>query len=238
MKLSIRKLDGVKFIDFHTHGRTAAPDVLSVVSLEPGEPASAPASGENVFFSVGIHPWSLPDKTGKIGDDLQELRRALQNRGVIAVGEAGLDRLRGPDMEVQKAYFSGILKLAKELSMPVIVHCVRCYPELTFLKKRFAAGLNLLVHGYNSNVRILDELLKHGFYVSFSPAALERDDIRAHIRQKPEILYRTGLETDDSGLTIENIFERAAQVFEIDVEKLEQLMKNNFIKFFQLKDDA
>ncbi|MDD5596765.1 MAG: TatD family hydrolase [Victivallaceae bacterium] len=239
MKLSTRKLGGVKFIDFHTHRRTVAPEALSVISLEPGDlENSVPESGGNNFFSVGMHPWRLPDSAGNIGDDLGKLRRALRKRGVIAVGEAGLDRLRGPDMEVQKAYLTGILKLAGELSMPVIIHCVRCYPELTFLKKRFASGFNLLVHGYNNNVRILEELLKHGFYVSFAPAALERDDICSYIRQKPEILYRAGLETDDSGLTIENIFARAARVFEMDVEELAQLMKNNFVTFFQVEDDA
>lgn len=239
MKLSIRKFAGVKFIDFHTHRRTAAPGVLSIVSVELADWENpAPENPDNRFFSVGLHPRRLPENAAAVKDDLEKLCRALQDDRVIALGEAGLDRLRGPEMEVQEAYSGGVLRLAAELDKPVIVHCVRCYSELISLKKRWAPEVNMLVHGYNSNVQVLDELLRHGFYVSFGSAALKRAELCGHVRRKPEILSRTGLETDASDLTVEEIYQQAAAAFGVDVGELSRLMKNNFTAFFQVKDDV
>jgi TatD DNase family protein len=139
---------------------------------------------------------------------------------------------------VQKAYLLGGMILAGEFDKPVIIHCVRSYPELIFLKKRFAPAVNALIHGYNNNVQIFEQLLKHGCYISLGLAGLKRADVRAYIRRKPEILHRICLETDDSELTIEDIYNQAAQAFGMDVEKLCRLMKKNFISFFKVEDSC
>lgn len=239
MKLSTHKFAGIKFIDFHTHRQAVSPDALSIVSIELADLQNLALENiDNSLFSVGLHPWRLPDNTDRIKDDLKKLAKALQISEVIALGEVGLDRLWGPDMEVQKAYLAGCLKLAEELTKPVIIHCVRSYPEFISLKKLIAPKLNTLVHGYNNNVQILEELLKHGSYVSFGSVALERDDICSYIRRKPEVLNRICLETDDSETGIGSVYNCAAQVFEMDIEKLSRLMKNNFISFFQVENHA
>ena len=234
MKSSTHELSKIEFIDFHTHKQIVLPKILSVISIELADfKKSTLKNSDHRFFSIGLHPWRLPANTNNLEKDLETLRQALQAPEVIALGEVGLDRLRGPDMEIQKVYFIGALKLAKELKKTLIVHCVRCYPELLSMKKQFAPDVNMLVHGYNGKIEILKQLLKQDCYVSFGAAALRRDDICGYIRQKPDCLQRICLETDDSDANIKDIFKHASQVFEIDISELKRIMKTNFISLFQ-----
>ncbi len=234
MKFSIHELSEIEFIDFHTHEQKVAPKTLSVISVEFTELKNLSLKNLNHrFFSAGMHPWLLPANTKSLKKDLQALREILLRSRVIALGEIGLDRLRGPAPGVQKAYFTEALKLAKELNKPLIIHCVRCYPELLSIKKQFAPDLNMLIHGYNGNIETLKQLLKHDCYVSLGAAALKREDVCRYVRQKPDYLHQICLETDDSGINISDIFIRAAKVFETDIQKLTRIMKINFISLFQ-----
>ena len=226
MKLLDRE---IKFIDFHTHGETVSPETLSVISFELADfKKSPPIPAADKFFSVGLHPWRLPATTAGLEKVLPALRQALASPGVIALGEAGLDRLRGPDMTIQTAFFTAVLKLAAELNKTMIVHCVRAYPELLALKKQFA-DVKMLVHGYNGKVDILEQLLRHDCFVSFGAAALRRDDLYTYVRQKPACLSRICLETDDSDINIRDVYNTAAQVFGLEPEELVRIMKMNFI---------
>ena len=234
MKSSVHELSGIEYIDFHTHSKNSPPCALSLISIELADLENLALDNiDNKFFSIGLHPWRLPANIEFLKENCIALRKALTLPGVIALGEVGLDRLWGADMKVQEAYFGESIKLARELAKPLIIHCVRCYPELLSIRKKSAPDLTMLVHGYNGKTEILEQLLKHDFYVSFGSVSLKRDDICEYIRQKPEYFHRICLETDDSGLNIEEIYTRAAKVFEMDIQKLKQLMKKNFISLFQ-----
>jgi len=234
MKLSVHELSEIEYIDFHTHSKNPPPCALSLISIELGDLKNLALDNiDNKVFSIGLHPWRLPANTDNLEKDLNSLRKTLGIHKVIAIGEVGLDRLWGPDQMVQKTYFTEVLKLAKELNKPVVVHCVRYYPELIAIKKQWAPDLKMLVHGYNGKVEILKQLLKHEFYVSLGPLSLKRDDIYEFLLKKPKYLNRICLETDDSGINIKEIYERAAKVLKMDIKELEQLMKNNFISLSQ-----
>jgi len=234
MKLSVHELSGIKYIDFHTHKKVFEPETLNVISVELADLESLAMDNlEEKFFSIGLHPWRLPANTDNLDEDLWRLRKTLELKKVIAIGEAGFDRLWGPPQKVQETYFSEIIKLAEELNKPLIVHCVRYYPELLAIKKHCPRDLKILVHGYNGNVEILKQLFKHDFYVSFGSLSLKREEICELICQKPKYLKHLCLETDDSGITIKEIYERASKAFKINIRELEQLMKENFISFFQ-----
>jgi TatD DNase family protein len=239
MKLSTRELSKIEFIDFHTHKKSFLPKTLSIISVELADLESLALDNlDYKFFSVGLHPWRLPENTDKLLDDMIALQKTLNLQKVIAIGEVGLDHLWGPDMKVQKAYFAEAVKLSRKLDKPLIIHCVRSYPELISIRKQYAPDLKMLVHGYNGNTKILEQLFKHDFYVSLGSLSLKRDEICEYILNKPECLNRICLETDDSGLNIEDIYKRASKVLAIDIQELKQLMKTNFISLFQDTSNA
>ena len=69
--------------------------------------------------TAGIHPWNA-DK-----EDVSTIVPLLGE--VQAVGETGLDFVRGADRAVQLAAFRAQLALAHERQMPVVLHCVRAF---------------------------------------------------------------------------------------------------------------
>ena len=66
------------------------------------------------------------------------LSEKLNATGCIALGEIGLDKLKGPSMEVQLAVFKEQIALSEKLELPVIIHCVRAWNELVLVKKTYS----------------------------------------------------------------------------------------------------
>ncbi len=183
--------------DFHTHKPKSAARAL--VSLPPER------IGEYPLASLELHPWRLPEKLEPLG---AEFFAAAER--AAALGEAGLDRLRGPSLEVQQAYLAEVLKLARELGKPVVFHCVRALPELLHAVRNFPG--NKLFHGFRGKPEALEQLRKHGFYVSLGTL-----DLLPYLRQAG--FERIGFETDDSELPIESILAEASLLAERDLEE-------------------
>ena len=91
------------------------------------------------WYSVGVHPWAL--QQGEVRQETWEkLREAAVHPQVLAVGEAGLDRLVQVPMKLQEAVFARQAELAGEAGKPLIVHLVRAVDELLRLKKALKPG--------------------------------------------------------------------------------------------------
>ena len=109
------------FSDIHTHGRTGA-DIIC--SIEPGDAEILERSiPGRAWFSVGIHPWStgvsIPESTFELLDKLSSDER------VAAIGEAGLDALRGGEASYQEEVFLRQAALAEKVRKPLIsIVCV------------------------------------------------------------------------------------------------------------------
>ena len=93
------------FCDFHTHNATPAEQVVKLLSA--AELPDKPLPG--VFFALELHPWNLPESfTGLPENFLNQIRQA------DAIGEVGLDRLKGPALDVQRQYLHTILEVAAD----------------------------------------------------------------------------------------------------------------------------
>ena len=120
--------------DFHSHRPKSAARTL--VSCRAEELPYYPLA------SLELHPWFLPERF----EPLSVAFRAVA-RTAAAIGEAGLDRLRGPSFEVQVQYLDALLELAAAEAKPVVLHCVRAVPELLAAVKRHP-GTPCLFHGF------------------------------------------------------------------------------------------
>lgn len=169
------------FDDIHTHGHTG-PSV--VCSIEPSEEMTgAPGS---VWYSVGVHPWStVADIPDALFDRLEAL--AADPR-VVAVGEAGLDALRGGPAERQESVFMRQASIAEKVGKPLIVHCVRRYGRLMELHRAFSPRQLWIVHGFRGKPELARQLAAAGIGISLGEA---RPDIESVV--PPALLFR---ETD------------------------------------------
>ena len=160
-----------RFTDIHAH-TARGPEILT--SVEPG----VERTGElgEAWYSVGIHPWSTTEAPSQHTLDL--LREAMTDPRVVAVGECGLDKLRGGSQQAQEELFKLHVDLSEQYSKPLIIHCVGRYGRLIELHRRIAPRQLWIVHGFTGKPELARQLVAEGFGLSLgarSPRGL--DDI-------------------------------------------------------------
>ncbi|RHV96156.1 hypothetical protein DXA95_05830 [Odoribacter sp. OF09-27XD] len=88
-----------------------------------------------------------------------------------------------------------------------------------------------MIHGYNNNRQILDELLKHGLYISAGKKVfVETSNIRQLLPFIP--LEQLFIETDDSDYTIEEVYAKVADLLRIPLDMLIRCMYRNWLSVF------
>lgn len=208
------------FVDFHTHKTKVEPNVFTIYSHSVGNPHSC---GEH-YMSVGLHPWDISKVD--VEHALAEVESLMDREGVIMVGECGLDHCHGVSMEVQQQVFERHVLLSEQYAKPLVIHCVRAFDELLALKKRHKPQQTWVVHGFANNISIARRLVSEGILLSFGQNLFNPNGNSAKIiRQMTEIPFF--LETDDSSISIAEVYARAAEVLQTDMSKLQNMMLHN-----------
>ena len=168
-------------IDTHTHvtsckddpadvlarARAAGVRRLITIGSTPEEMAAAAAvveADDTVFTTAGLHPHSAAEWSDAVAADIR--RRAAHPR-CVAIGETGLDwfRDRAPP-DAQRAAFQGQLELARELSLPVVIHC-RDAVDDCFAMLDATPPPTVILHCFAATER-LDDAVARGWYCSFA----------------------------------------------------------------------
>ena len=156
---------------------------------------------------------------------MELLRKAIENKHVVAIGECGLDKLKGPSMELQKVVFKEQIAMAEEHGLPLVIHCVKASNELVQLKRQTHPDQPWIIHGFRGKEALAKEFIQHGFYLSFGACYQEEA-----LRSVP--VERLFIETDESELSIEDIYLRVAQSRGMDLKELTESIKKNVEKVF------
>ncbi|CAH0995406.1 3'-5' ssDNA/RNA exonuclease TatD [Emticicia aquatica] len=181
----------------------------------------------NDWLSIGIHPWFISENNQKT--QLEKLRQLAYNQTVKFIGECGLDRLKGSPLPLQEEIFIKQIRIAEEVKKPIIIHCVKCFNELLSIKKIVRPKVPMIVHGFNNNQQIAQTLLERGFYLSLGAAILNLDSNAAQILKKMP-LEKLFLETDDSAISILEIYERASFLLNIPQNILVDTIFSNYLE--------
>lgn len=158
---------------------------------------------ERVYAAVGIHP----DECGEMDETwISELRTLAQSTAkCVAIGEIGLDyhgfdRYEDkPDKETQKKWFFRQLELAKELSLPVIIHSRNACEDTLSLMRTAKKDLGIdraIIHCFSYSQETAKEYLEMGYYLGFGGSVTYEGQkkISKVLRLTP--LSRIVLETD------------------------------------------
>lgn len=211
------------YIDLHTHSTEIEEDVVSIRNIFPNQ-AQFVQNNDHLYFSVGLHPWHI--NPSSMLDEMEEVKTLSNRHLCLAIGETGVDRLTQTHYEIQKRVFEKHLEIAFEVSKPVIVHSVRAFQEILQLHKPFAGKVKLIFHGFNNNRQIMKHLLERGCFLSFGKALLNPDSNASKLfAEIPD--NRFFLESDDSGLSIKDIYFRAATLKNVTLETLKMLVETN-----------
>jgi TatD DNase family protein len=125
---------------------------------------------ENMYAAIGIHPHDAKDVTAKTLAELKELARSKK---VVAIGETGLDfHYDFSPRQDQRRVFEAQLEIARELNLPVIIHCREAFDEAIDILEQFE-GLKgrlkgVVFHCFSGSAEQARIVLDHGFYISFT----------------------------------------------------------------------
>ncbi len=178
--------------------------------------------------SVGLHPWRLTNDPLA----MHQLTAAAMRNNVLAIGECGLDKVCATDWVLQKKVFEQQIRLANELHKPLIIHCVRAFDETIDLLKKTKSMVPVIFHGYNKKAGVALQLIQNGYYLSFGAALLHPSSPAATVFSTMAA-DKYFLETDDAAITIEQVYKKAAEIRNTDVDTIILQVRNNFHTVFK-----
>lgn len=197
--------------------------VTTIQSVAPNQPIG----NSNNLYSVGIHPWSVDPST--ISQQLNIIASQLKEyTNIVAVGECGLDKNSQATIATQTVAFRGCINLSEQYKKPLIIHNVKCTQEILSLHKAIKPTQQWIIHGYRGNTQTAQSLIRVGIMLSigkkFNPQLAESIP-----------LDKLFIESDESELPIDNIYERVAATWGVTVYELKVVIYNNYKKLLKIE---
>ena len=228
--------------------RSAGIVKLITSSITPEEwPLSREIAGRygEVEFALGVHPWYCRE------EDLEDIER-LENaarEGAVAIGEIGLDK-KSPHvpLELQKRIFEAQLKIARDIDLPVIIHCRGAFDELLHYFKRIGLPRRGgIIHSFSGSVEIAREYARFGASFSFGGAITFRNSTKKAAVLKHVYPERMVLETDSPDIppvesrdmpnlpsNIVYVLHAAAEILGVGEERIAETTTLNALRIFNL----
>lgn len=211
------------YFDVHTHIISLDKKVVSILNTYPN------STDFTKPFSIGIHPWFINGE--KVEEALLMVEETLQHKNCFAVGECGLDKMIKADFEIQKYIFRKQILLSEKYQKPLLIHCVKAYSEIINLKKEIKPKQNWILHGFNKNLQVAQSLLKNGIIVSFGAAIINTKKLQEVVLEIS--LENILIETDNADFKIQEVYEGIALIKNIKIEKLQEIIAQNFKRIFK-----
>jgi TatD DNase family protein len=202
-----------------------------------------------VRFAVGVHP----HQAHQFADDPDRAVRVVREQiartpAARAVGEIGLDyHYHFSAREVQHAVFRGQVRLARALSLPVVIHTREADEDtLAILREEGGGEVRGVLHCFTGGPALADAGLALGFYVSLAGIVTfpKAEELRQTARRVP--LDRLLTETDSPFLApvpyrgkrnepayVARVVETLAAVHQIPPAELARRTTANFHALFR-----
>ena len=197
----------------------------------------------DLYSSVGIHPHEakLWDKVSK--DTIKEYTK---EKKVIAIGETGLDFYYNySPKEIQLEVFKEHIKIANEVSLPLIIHCRDAFNELVEILKNEKPLCGGVFHCFTGSLKAAREAINLGFYISWSGILTFKNanDLKEVAKEIP--LENTLIETDCPFLApipnrgkrnepkyVKYVAEELARIKSVSIEEIGEITSENTKRLF------
>ena len=150
-----------------------------------------------VYAAVGVHP---SDISGLNEETFAWLKEQTKKEKVAAVGEIGLDYYWDKEPEVQKQqryWFAEQMKMAREASLPVIIHSRDAAADtMEVMKSVHAEEIPGVIHCYSYSKEMAQEFIKMGYYIGVGGVVTFKNAKKLKEVVKMLPLDRILLETD------------------------------------------
>ena len=162
-------------VDYIVTVGTTLPDIEKALQIAE--------KNSSVYVALGIHPHEVKDIGG---GDYDALREFAREKKVVAFGEIGLDFFRNHSpREVQLERFRELLRLGKELRLPIIIHDREAHEEtLRILEEEKNGSWKGVFHCFSGDTEMARRVIQMGFYLSipgtvtFKKSTLQQEVVR------------------------------------------------------------
>ena len=209
----------IRCLDIHTHHE--APQPLGIVSASFN--SFKPLEGQS--YSLGIHPWDsgqLPSAA-----EWAEFENLAELPCVVAIGECGIDKLKGGPMFKQLLVMNRQIEISEKLQKPLIIHDVKAHDVIVGLKRDLRPSQNWVVHGLRAKPTVAKMLTDAGIWVSFGEK-FNPDTLK----EMPGDMMLA--ETDESSLTIQEIISNLSSCLGRDIT---DLIAENTSRFLRINEE-
>lgn len=210
------------FINIHTHKVLLEESLIQISNLDLETPCS-----KQGYYSYGIHPWDLDDADFQIDEAMRLLEKRLQSPNILALGEAGLDKMHKASFERQIELFERQIELSEALKKPMVLHDVRSHNEIIALRKKHKAQQPWILHGFSGTEQDAQQLIGQEIYLSVGESLLHPERKTCKSLKFIDLNYLF-LETDMAEIGIEKVYEAAANLLEMDINVLKTRIFANF----------
>ncbi len=205
-----------------------------------------------VYGALGIHPGDCGELTE---EDMQWLKvQCIVHRlrgKCVAVGEIGLDYYwNDPEPAIQQKWFRRQLEIAKELSLPVVIHTRDAAQDtITIMKEENAREIGGVIHCYAYSKETARDFLDMGFYFGIGGVLTFKNGRKLKEAVEYLPMDRIVLETDspylspepnrgkrNSSLNLPYVIQAMAQIKGMGVEDVERITWENACRLYGLKD--
>lgn len=170
---------------------------------------------------IGTHPWDAAHKAECV-ENFNEAQ---------LIGEIGLDYSTDIDRNIQEQVFRRQLFQAQARKLSVVLHCVKAFePTIKILSDYKLKAV--IFHGFIGSEQQAAEALRRGYYLSFGPNVLRSPKSIKALKTCP--LEQIFIETDESDITIEEMYAEIARLRGVDVAILASKIIENYKQIFNI----
>ncbi|HEX2914105.1 MAG TPA: TatD family hydrolase [Chloroflexia bacterium] len=204
-----------------------------------------------MYLSLGLHPNDIlqegdPEKVMTRLKELIESNREV----VVALGETGLDYYHDDvPPETQKTYFERQIDMARELKLPLVIHCRDAMPDLIRIMQERGRNMPVMMHCFSGSVAEAEECMALGpeVYISLAGPVTFAKAFERHEVARAVPLERLLVETDCPFLTphpfrgrrneparVKLVAERIAELKGISYEEVARQTGQNVQRLFNI----
>jgi len=199
-----------------------------------------------VKICIGLHPEFIKELRE---EEIEHVLKFIHKHAskISAIGEIGLDYhwIKEPEWrEKQKELFIRLIKLARELNLPLVIHSWDSTEDaIAILEQQGMKGKKVLMHLLQDKDSV-QKIIENGWYASIGPSIAKSKTIKKIARDMP--LNRIMLETDSpwfkqegqefgEPINVKVACEKIAEIKKLSLQEVEKQTDENAGEFFGLK---
>ena len=197
---------------------------------------------DDIYASIGIHPSDVQ----KEGNDLSWIYELAKNKKVVAIGEIGLDYYWDKSYnDLQIEWFKKQIEIAKDLDLPIIVHCRDAIQDCFNIVKEYGSGKGV-IHCYSGSFEMAKEYIKIGYYLGIGGVVTFKNSHLGETIKKIGISHLVS-ETDAPYMApvpyrgktnepayIYEIVQKISEVVGLNFEEVEKKLEENTYNLFKI----